>query len=242
MRSAIFGSMLAFAGCIDSPTVIEPPAPDDTVDLDPTLNALTPAQLFNSKLDPRTLDTASATAMAQTWDNRMALTYAISCALAPDRRIQVVVGGIPHTFAGAIGLADSWTATPLTDAQRQVVSGCVLARLNEYGVSVNVAMQGASSALAASAASAAGYTVLEGAFFGSIFTGFPVYGGACSGTGTAPWSRQCAQPGPSGSGNCSLDYVGPCSEVCTFQNGYYVDCLGGNGVSYAEPTTTYLAP
>jgi hypothetical protein len=242
MKVTVFGSMLVLVACVEQPAI-------DNADLEspsapkPAVNALTPAQLFNSSINANTLDTANATAMAQTSDDRTTLTYAIGCALAPGHDIDVNVGAMPYTLSGSFGLADSWTESPLTAEQRQSVSSCVLARLNEYGLSVKISLRGVSSALAVSRPDLANYTLQEGAFFGAIFDGFARYYGTCKGTGTAPWQRQCAQPGPSGTGNCGLDYTGLCSQACTLQNGYYMNCLGSNSVRYmASSTTTYLAP
>lgn len=246
MKATILGLTLVLAGCVAHPPVDNDDDNDNDddvgVDLDPTVNALTPAQLFNSTINANTLDTANATAMAETWDNRMTLTYAIGCALAADHRVHVIVDGIPHAFAGLFGLADSWTSSPLTAPQRHSVSSCVLARLNEYGLSVKLALRIASPEGGVVSSELGGYTLQEGAFFGEIFSGYPRYAGACSGTGTAPWTRQCAQPGASGAGCCGLDHVGACAEACTLQNGYYVSCIGNDGVTYAESTTAYLAP
>lgn len=75
------------------------------------------------------------------------MRYLVQCALAPDQQITWrSVAGIrfQETFTGAYGLCPSWYAgLPDTDC-RQRVSGCILARNNAFGYSVQFSLRGQS--------------------------------------------------------------------------------------------------
>jgi hypothetical protein len=243
MKATVLGSMLVLAACVEQPAIEHAESDLHPAGASvPIVNALTPSQLLHATLNANTLDDANRRAMARTADSRTALSYAIGCALSPGHDLEVVVDRVAHPLPGALGLADTWTKAPLTLEQRRLVTSCMLARLNYYGISVNVSLRGASPELEVNDADLDTYTIEEGAFFGDVFAGAKSYAGVCSGSGTAPWQRKCAQPGPSGVGLCEVDYVGACGKICGQENGYYVDCAGRNDARYAEVITAYLRP
>lgn len=235
MKSVVLFSLVSLVGCADVMT-------DDDVEVTATpkiaTNALTPATLWSVQLNPSQLTATNLNTMATSPNGRSVLTYVVGCALNAGHNVTATVNGVNFTFNGAIGLADGWTSSGLTPTQEQWVSGCVLSRLNRTGATVSISMRGSSTALAVTPSEASSYTDEEGAFFGSIFYDRDFYVASCQGTGKPHTDRLCAQPDE----DCGLDFRGACTDVCTSQNGYYVDCSGSNAAAYGGSVTTFLVP
>jgi len=248
----LFSGSLVLGACVDT-------APTDDVDHDDDVtnparlsaNGITPAQMWSVALTPATLDATVASTLASTADGRAVGAYFVGCALATGHNVSTTYTNsfgqqTNLTFSGAIGLADSWTSSALTTAQQELVSSCMLARVNETGVSVTISLRGNSSGLAVTGSEAANDTLQEGAFFGNVFAakGSGWFAGSCKGSGTAPSNRQCAQQAALPAlGKCGMTWAGNCADICTWDstNGYFTGC-SANSTSYGAPITSYLVP
>jgi hypothetical protein len=184
------------------------------------------------------------------------LKYIYSCAMPAGVSTSISgVAGQPGgtvTLQGQLGLASAWATGPCQDQCRQLVSACVLARVNAFGQPVEISMRAPAYGLVASAAEQATFADNEGAFFGNIFgrgqgsswTGsWEAY--ACHPTSTAGSGelvavthRACARPG----GYCTIDVVGPCSASCSGSEGAYASCSKPGGATAYQPIGVYLKP
>ena len=241
-NAALLVSLLV-VGCVDAETEI----PTDEIDVLPKLatNALTPAQLAAASIGPAPLTQSALNSYAVNVNARAALTYIVGCALPAGNSVTATYteGGtqMQMTYNGEIGLAPSWTTTALTTTEQQLLSGCVLARVNLTGVAVTVSLRGPSTALNIAGTEATAYPKQEGAFFGDIFQGPTFYLGACKGTATATANRRCAQPTGTLAmvTECGFSYAGLCSDVCA-SGTYFSDCLGLNGTVYDSLVTVHI--
>lgn len=241
--------VVSLGACVDTA------APDDVDSTDFTdqpklaINGITPTMMFNNAMSPNILNATALSTMAATADGRSVGAYYIACALASGHNVTTSYtdsfGTHNVTFNGAIGLGDSWTSGTLSTAQQEIVSSCMLSRMNENGVNVNISIRGNSSALNSTSQELSSYTLQEGAFFGNVFLAVHQgwYVGACKGSGTAPSTRQCAQaPNLPDLGKCGLIYSGLCSNICTWDsNGYFTGCNDGT-TTWSTPVTVYLVP
>ncbi len=164
---------------------------------------------------------------------REQFSYLVSCAEKPDRTVVLTVSGVTYTFAGSMALAPEWSSGALSASKYKLVTACILARTNYFGISVPISMR--SRTLTTSDAEAAAFTIAEGAFWGDLFTaGMPpracaslakLSGEAIS---TLP-QRECTTSLDGVSTLCGFDYAGECSMVCaadlTKKFGY-TDCEG----------------
>lgn len=115
--------------------------------------------------------------LAATETARHQLKYLVNCAL-PDSVVLVSVQGQERfTFPGHLGLAPEWVKTPLTPLQERWVSACMLALTNYAGKHVEVSLHakpGAAPFLAPTKEETKAYSLLEGGFFGNLFSTHPV--------------------------------------------------------------------
>jgi hypothetical protein len=179
------------------------------------------------------------------------MQYMVYCAVpeGQTRSYTSLVMGQTYTWGGHLGLAPGWASgLPATEPEQQLVSACLAAHVNKFGVHVQISLlgqDGTGEPIAFSAQELADYSVREGCFFGNLFREEPVQAGN-DGLTLAPGqstTRVCALPGVGGSSQCSpMVYVGSCSTYCTRSgsNPYYDSCTY-NGKRY-RPITTRLLP
>lgn len=129
-----------------------------------------------------------------------------------------------HTWPGLLGLAPGWAnGTPATVAEQQVVSACLAAHVNPFGVSVPISVlgrDGLGTPIPASADELASFARPESCFFGNLFQGEGLFAGSQNTplTPTQSTTRACAVVDGSGRPRMTcgpLIYVGRCSDVCT---------------------------
>lgn len=176
------------------------------------------------------------------------LRYIVTCALPPQAEARVTSDRQVLRLSGDFGLAPDWRHRALTARERRLVSACVLARTNAFGVPVRISMRTdaedsrALRSLRASASERAAFPLHEGAFFGDIFaTGAPAY--ACAGDrspqAVAQLRRQrriCALPTGARTADgrevsaCGFVIVGPCNA----------DGIGVDGVHFSELIHVYV--
>jgi len=172
--------------------------------------------------------------------------FVVSCALPDGTILEAPDPNSDGTleFIGEIGLAPGWIDQPMSRADRRWVSACLLARVNEYEITVPVSLRGPSAALATTPDEVAAFSLEEGAFFGDVFVEpeQPIQAFACrgaaqaAGEGGALVDRDCTEPDPSNPGKtiCGMTYVGDCADFAapastyacySRSNGWYEHCF-----------------
>ncbi|WAS83866.1 MULTISPECIES: hypothetical protein [unclassified Corallococcus] len=150
-----------------------------------------------------------------------------------------------HTWTGLLGLAPGWAnGAPATEAEQQIVSACLAAHSNPFGVSVPISVlgrNGLGAAIPASEGELATFARPESCFFGNLFQGQGLYAGSQNPPldATQSTTRACAVVDGTGMPRMTcapLVYVGSCSDVCTQTGAAFTSCTVG-GVSF-QPLTT----
>jgi hypothetical protein len=197
-------------------------------------NSLATNRLAAAKLTPTATDLVAMTADV---GGRELLTYVVSCALPAGKSL--TVSGI--AYQGEVGLAPKWLERALDTEERRWVSGCLLARVNLFGISVQLSMRGASGPLSTSGAEKVGFTLFEGVFWGDVFAGAASTMYACTSSykatkpqiSTMPL-RECTVPDliNPGKTRCGFVAAGTCETVCTGPKtgNRYDRCAGQSGV------------
>jgi hypothetical protein len=199
-------------------------------------NRLAANQLSSSRF------TLTGTDLIDSDDGREVLTYIVSCAIPAGMTLAGRDSqGNQYEFIGELGLAPRWLDHFLNTAEKGWVSACLFARVNAYGVSVQISLRGPSSALTVTPDEQASWTLQEGAFYGNYFTapGEQIDWNACRGRDSEQAQlreRACAQPDPQNPGKtlCGFNFAGDCGRYTTAptptacrsfsSNGYYVNC------------------
>lgn len=174
---------------------------------------------------------------------RELLTYIARCALDEGDILVATRGNRTFEFPGLLGLATEWEERPLTDSESRWVSGCLVALVNAFGVSVELSLR-APDRVTATEDEAETFSVYEATFFGQVFDEtLEAY--ACLGSNPeiaqthAPDRelRVCADPSP----HCQVEALGYCRDICdTYLSGYgWTGCQAG-GVRYDETVSTFL--
>ncbi|MFT3766928.1 MAG: hypothetical protein QM820_15630 [Minicystis sp.] len=184
--------------------------------------------------------------------SRELLKYAVSCALGSSQAFEfswVDVNNNTHneSYAGLLGLAPDWASGALDSDGQRWISACLISRVNYFGISVMLSSRGALSALGTSADERNAFTMLEGAFWGNVFTSTPT-AYACHYTTNEAHSRAadrvCAAGYIDGSGtvqSCSIiQRLGSCATACgSLTNGqYYSSCSSDAGQSFSTAVIT----
>lgn len=170
-------------------------------------------------------------ALAATEAGRHQLKYLVNCALPDSVVLFPVQGHERFTFPGYLGLAPEWLKTPLTHLQERWVSACMLALTNYAGKHVEVSLHaksGTAPFLAPSKEETRAYSLLEGGFFGNLFSPHPV-AYVCSETHTKIEAqdpvfrdRLCTKPISDRTSDgklltvCQFILTGPCSDPASF--------------------------
>jgi|JI7StandDraft_1071085.scaffolds.fasta_scaffold84964_2 hypothetical protein len=165
-------------------------------------------------------------------DTASLLEYTVSCALAPDQAVDVVVDGDIRTFPGSLGLAPAW-GTPEGACDGTCmgwVSACLLARTNFKGESVPISLLGGHPGLEPTADESIAFPVEEATYFGDLFAS-PVTMYACLPAGETAAVRTCG----SDTAGCPIDVVGACDDVCDAAG-----CRNADGQIFAETITVHI--
>ncbi|RKH13087.1 hypothetical protein D7X74_22500 [Corallococcus sp. CA047B] len=176
--------------------------------------------------------------------------YVIRCAV-PEGETRTYTDGrteAVHIWPGLLGLAPTWAAgKPATVAEQQLISACLAAHANPFGVSVPISVQGrdgTGGTIPSTPAELAEFSRPESCFFGNLFLGEGIYAGSQNPPLTANQSttRACAVVDGSGMPRqtCApMVYVGACSASCTPDGTSglsFLSCTVG-GITY-QPLTT----
>jgi hypothetical protein len=178
------------------------------------------------------------------------MKYIVACAVPSGESRSYTLNGTTYTWNGSLGLATGWASgSAATTAELQVVSACMAAHTNKFGIHITVSMlgrDGAGNAISYTNQELTDYSKREACFFGNLFDGNTGTFGANDGLALASaesTARVCGLPGSGGTSQCSpMVYVGSCSQHCSLDatNTFYTSCTY-NGVSY-RPITTRMSP
>jgi len=161
--------------------------------------------------------------------------------------------GVTYTWSGLLGLAPGFAAGKKpTTAEQQVITACLAAHTNKFGIHMPVAVEGRSATgvqIPIGAGELTTYSAKEGCFFGNVFNGEGVF----VGPDHSPWSkayssaRACAFDTAASSGfdtDCApIQMTGAeCRKFCTADpTGTFYESCSWNGKTY-KPLTTRLRP
>ncbi|WP_224371668.1 hypothetical protein [Hyalangium versicolor] len=179
------------------------------------------------------------------------MKYVVRCGLEDGQSLSYTdpVTAISYTWKGLLGLTPGWAGgAPVTEAEQQVMTACLVAHVNKYGMSVPLSVLGRNSEreeIPYSQDELATYSLPEGCFFGNLFTGEGLFVGRDSSSLGATESslRACALMSSATESACApVKYVGTCASLCTREGTepYYASCTL-NGDAYL-PITTRLLP
>ena len=206
-------------------------------------NALSPNALSPNALSPNALSPNGLTALQDPGQggtlSRALLKYTVSCALTPSQSFSFSwtdASNVVHneTYPGSLGLAPAWATGPLDLTGQEMVSACLAARTNWYGVEVIISVRSSLDPLKSSLTSAEtqAYPHIEGAFWGNLFSSSPrLY--ACydpDNVATAQADdRDCAYGYVAANGSLEpcgiIALAGSCHDVCRqLQGPYYPSC------------------
>jgi hypothetical protein len=182
----------------------------------------------------------------------MQMSYVVKCAKPAGQDVTWtdLASGTSYTWHGGLGLAAEWTNRAMTTAEQQVMSACMIAHANKYGVHIQIAVEGRAadgSDIARDANELTAYPIREAGFFGNTVTG----GGAfvCLDHPPLPAAqstpRACAfdSTGPGVDAACPpIVFVGQCGPICKADptKTYYTSCKF-NGTTY-QPLVTRIQP
>lgn len=250
------------AGCLDmAGEPIEPEVRIVTNSInfaDLVANQVAITDLAAGELD---LDSAPGQALIATPNGRNLTAFLVACALPRGQTASGRTGGIRYTFDGELGLANGWKTGAPSFSERRWVSGCMFARVNNYGQAMKISIHGPHAGLFVNNADRSTFDLEEGSFYGDIFTGSaPLVGWSCRGiaqqagdpgTGSAIDSRDCAEREGGQANICGWGWAGECNvststsaracDVNVSNNaGYYTRCHDATGtLVWDEVITVY---
>jgi hypothetical protein len=177
------------------------------------------------------------------------MKYVYACAAASGTSItwKNPKSGVTYSWSGVLGLATAFAggAAPSV-AEQQVVSACLAAHVNPYGLSVPISVLGRSAtgvAIPYTQAELSTYNVPEACWFGNLFASEGI--GLAFDTGSQgpqqSVTRACSFNGPSRQDCTPVVVTGKnCWDICTraSDSNYWATCTW-NGKSYPALTTRY---
>ena len=185
--------------------------------------------------------------------NDSLMSYMVRCAVPAGQTRSFVdpLTGMVHTWAGGLGLAPNWSGgSPSTVEEQQIISSCLAAHANNYGVHVSISVLGLGAdgtSIPLTTDELKNYPRRESCFFGNIFTSEGLFAGNDR-DALAPdesSARPCGLTSSSATDNPACEQVqrvGSCEQLCTLEaNGnYYTQCTLG-GTKYKVITTRMRA-
>ncbi|MCP3139693.1 hypothetical protein [Pyxidicoccus xibeiensis] len=184
-------------------------------------------------------------------DAEAVMEYVVRCALpaGQTRTYSNPDTGVTHTWQGGLGLAPAWTTgQAATEAEQQVVSACLAAHINKYGVHVSISVLGQTAQgteIPYTSSELATHAQTEACFFGNLFNDEGIYA-ANDQTYLNPMTstaRGCGLSSNTLSSQCEpLVHLGMCNQYCVSALGnrgpkpYYETCTY-NGKTYRPITT-----
>jgi hypothetical protein len=179
------------------------------------------------------------------------MRYVVRCAVPSGqaRTYTSPVTGLTYQWQGQLGLAPGWASgAPATLAEQQVVSACLAAHTNKYGLAVSISVQGQTAQgvpIPTTPEELASHSAREACFFGNLFTAGGIFAATDRPTLNAAEStpRACGLTSHPGTTECApMAHVGFCSDFCTLDaSGLFYSQCTYNGVAY-QPLTTRILP
>jgi hypothetical protein len=193
-----------------------------------TTNGLTTNGLALAGLSVATLSTSQfATWFASDpYYASMLMTYVVKCALPAGISFPYVSNGVTYWFTGELGLAPVWVSgAAIPVAEQQLVSACLGAHVNKFGVHVAVSVRGYQTSgllIPVAATEQNQYPLDEGCFFGNLFDGtgvFTAYSGNSPLAQAGKTSERACAANDGKPGNCApMTATGKtCQSICTGQ-------------------------
>lgn len=184
------------------------------------------------------------------------MEYVVRCAVpaGQTRSYTNPVTKVKYTWTGVLGLAPSWSSgSAATTLEQEVVSSCLAAHANKYGIHLPISVLGQSAAGTAIPYTSSELTTFseqEACFFGNLFDGSGVFAANDQGylNPKESTARGCGLSSSSNSSEClPIIHVGNCRSLCeqAYADGskqpYYASCTY-NGRTYTRPITTRIRP
>jgi len=186
-------------------------------------------------------------------NNARLMRYIVRCAVpaGETRTFTNPSTGAVYSWPGVLGLAPDWAGgAPATLTEQQVISACLAAHANNYGLNVSISVLGRDANEATipfSSEELSLFSRRESCFFGNVFKNEGLFAGndRSSLAADESTSRPCGLKGYGALSNpaCTqLKRIGQCEQYCTLEpNGtYYTHCTV-NGVQYRPLTTRIRA-
>ena len=180
------------------------------------------------------------------------MRYIVRCALPEGQSLSYTYAGTTHTWTGSLGLATTWAhpqqgLTGPTLIEQQLVSSCLAAHVNKFGVHLNISVLGKDSlgtAIPTTPEEVQTYAQPEAVFFGNLFNGEGLFA-----ANNAPYLtydqstvRACGLSSWTGDPDCAtvITHVGSARTHCIEDTSrdFYSRCTY-NGVTY-KPLTTRI--
>lgn len=263
MRTFMWVAVFAQVGLLACGPVEEPAAPEPTPlgvqseELESlnglSLNGLSLNGLSLNGLSPEALSSSAFASWfaANPVLAAVVMPYVIRCGVPANesRTFTDANTGRTYTWAGGLGLTPDWASgQPANLVEEQVMTGCLAAHVNAYGVTVPISVLGTSArGEPIPAPEAAQYTYREACFFGNLFNGEGAFAGNDRGTmsDTHSSARRCGRSHRGGEkhNDCPpLVHTDNCESFCQLDSTgtYYTSCVY-KGVTYV-PVTTRLRP
>ena len=183
------------------------------------------------------------------------MTYVVKCAVpaGQTRAFTDPLTGTTHTWQGGLGLAPGWASGQVaTELEQQVVSACLAAHANKYGINIPISVLGRTAqgtAIDYTPSELSTFSEREACFFGNLFDGSGIFAGNDQDylTSQESTSRACGLSSSASTSDCPpIVHVSQCSTLCerayvgTDAKPYYAECTY-NGKTY-RPLTTRIRP
>jgi hypothetical protein len=181
--------------------------------------------------------------------SEMLMRYTVRCAVAAGeaRSYQDSISGTTYTWQGSFGLTPSWASgQPINEAEQQLISACLAAHVNKFGVHVPLSVLGRTAQMepiAYSAEELQAFPRREACFFGNLFTGEGIFAGADRGSlfdgESSPRACGLTTAANVSTAVCApMAHVQNCEAFCTLDPSglFYTEC-NYNGRTYLPVTT-----
>jgi hypothetical protein len=208
------------------------------------LNRLALNRLALNQLSGMRWGLPSTTELLATESGREVLKYVVQCAIEFGDTMVGTVNGVTYEFPGLLGLAPRWKHRSLSQSEQRLVSACLLAHVNAFGVPVSISVR-ARNALYATAEERRDYPVYEGTFFGQLMEGDMTHAYSCQGSeeeiASAHSEDRALRACTDGNESCGIISVGRCRDVCTTrtEDVGWSDCWA-DGRLYRSTISVYL--
>lgn len=179
------------------------------------------------------------------------MKYVVNCAVS-DGQTRTYTNpetGLSYNWQGQFGLARDWSeGSPATIEEQQIITACLIAHSNKFGVQISISVLGKDSwgqLIPFTTQELTTYSRTEACFFGNAFNGEGLFAGKDRMSLRAYEStpRACGLSSANDTQECPpILHVDSCADHCTLDptRRYYTQCTYG-GVVY-RPLNTRILP